>query len=169
MKKLLSIMIALVMIVFATVPVFAAGTNVISPTATAPDLEYKVTVIPTGGGDGSYEFKSEIDEDGNQKVHIIPIPNPGYTFDHWVIEGPYTTDDELTDAEMNLIITGDIVVTPYFVKDGKVETGTASKDNSTTSPQTGSNDFLAYAVIMISVLACGAAMFMLVKTSKKSR
>ncbi len=169
MKKLFAIMIAVVMVVFAAVPAFAAEADVISPTATAPSLEYKVTVIPTGGGDGDYEFKSGIDENGQQWVEITPIPNPGYKFDHWDIEGPYTTDDELTVANMRLIITGDIVVTPYFVKDGEVETGTASPDKSPTSPQTGSKDFMAYAVVFLSIAACGAAMVMFVKTSKISR
>ena len=171
MKKLVSIMCAILIIVFATVPVFAANDPVYSPVATtAPgSLEYTVIVIPTGGGDGSYEFTTDIDENGNQSVHIVPKPNPGYTFDHWEIEGPYTTDNKLTDAEMDLIITGDITVTPYFIKDGEVETGTVSKDGSTTSPQTGANDMLPYAVIMLSVLACGTAVVMLVKTTKKSR
>ncbi|MEE0913098.1 MAG: hypothetical protein U0L76_00740 [Ruminococcus sp.] len=171
MKKLVSIMCAILMVVFATVPAFAAENDVVSPVATtAPDsLKYNVVVIPTEGGDGSYEFTTEIDENGEQGVKIIPKPNTGYTFDHWVIDGPYTTDNKLTDGEMNLVITGDITVTPYYTKDGVVQQGTVSKDNSQTSPKTGANDVLPYAVIMLSVLACGGAVAMLVKTNKKSR
>lgn len=171
MKKLVSIMCAILMVVFATVPAFAANNGVQSPVATTAtsSLEYTVIVIPTGGGDGSYEFTSDIDEDGNQNVHIVPKPNPGYTFDHWEIEGSYTTNDKLTDAEMDLVINGDIKVTPYYTKDGQIETGTVNQDGSSTSPQTGANDVLPYAVIMLSVLACGTAVVMLVKTNKKSR
>lgn len=169
MKKLVSVICAIVMVVFATVPVFAANDQVVSPVATtAPDATYKyiVTVIPTEGGDGTYEFTTDIDENGEQGVHIVPVPNIGYTFDHWVIDGPYTTEDKLTNGEMDLVITGDITVTPYYTKDGQVQTGTVNQDNSNTSPKTGASDVLPYVVIMLSVIACGAAVVMLVRTNK---
>ncbi len=159
MKKILSVVIAVMMLVLTTVPAMA----VVSPEAT---YKYVVEVIPTEGGDGTYEFTTDIDEEGNQHVHIRPLPNPGYKFDHWVVDGPYTTDDKYTSEEMDLIITGDITVTPYYVKDGTVATGTVSKDDSPTSPQTGTNDVIPYAVMILSVLACGTAVLMLVKTSK---
>lgn len=160
MKKIVSIMFAIMLIALSAVPAFAA----VSPTAAT--YKYTVEVIPTEGGDGSYEFTSDIDEDGNQHVHITPKPNPGYEFDHWEIDGDYTTEDKLTDAEMDLVITGDITVTPYYSKDGSVQTGTVSKDTGSTSPKTGANDFVPYVVMMLSVLACGAAVTMLVKTNK---
>ena len=161
MKKILSVVFAVMMLVLTAVPAMA----LVSPEAT---YKYNVVVIPTEGGDGSYEFTTEIDENGEQHVHIKPLPNPGYTFDHWEIDGPFTTEDKFTKSEMNLIITGDITVTPYYVKDGssQVATGTVNKDESPKSPQTGSNDVLPYAVMALSVLACGAAVVMLVKTSK---
>lgn len=160
MKKMVSVIMALMLVVFATVPAFAVE----SPTAS---LEYTVEVIPTEGGDGSYEFTTGIDTEGNQTVHIVPKPNPGFTFDHWVIEGPYTTDGSLTDAELDLIITGDITVTPIYKKDGQVATGTVSTDTSGKSPQTGSNEALPYVVVLLSLAACGSAVFMLVKSEKK--
>lgn len=167
MRKAIAVLFAVIMVAFASVPAFAAEVN--SPVATtAPDssLEYEVDIIPTEGGDGSYEFVTEIDENGNQVVRISPRPNPGYTFDHWEIDGPYTTENKLTDAEMRLIITGDITVTPFFEKSGTVATGTVSTDTSTTSPQTGANDAIPYAVGALSLLACGAAVAMLVRTNK---
>ena len=167
MKKAIAVLFAVIMVAFATIPAFAAEVN--SPVATtAPDssLEYEVDIIPTEGGDGTYEFVTEIDENGNQVVSISPKPNPGYTFNHLEIDGPYTTENELTDAQMRLIITGDITVTPYFEKSGTVATGTVSTDTSTTSPQTGANDALPYAVGVLSLLACGAAVAMLVRTNK---
>lgn len=169
MKKAVSVLFAVVMVVFASVPAFAAEGEVNSPVATtAPDssLKYEVDIIPTEGGDGSYEFITEIDENGNQVVRIIPKANPGYTFDHWEIDGPYTTENKLTDPEMKLVITGDITVKPYYTKAGTVATGTVSTDTSTTSPQTGANDAIPYAVGALSLLACGAAVVMLVKTNK---
>lgn len=170
MKKIVSVLFAILMVAFATVPAFAAENSVNSPVATtapATTFKYEVDIIPSEGGDGSYEFTTDIDEDGNQHVHIVPKPNPGYEFDHWEIDGPYTTDDKLTDAEMDIIISGDVTITPYFKKPGStVATGTVSRDNSTTSPQTGANDVLPYAVIMLSIAACGAAVVMLVRTNK---
>ena len=41
-----------------------------------------------------------------------------------------------------------------------------NKDINKTSPQTGTNDVLPYAVIMLSIAACGAAVVMLVRTNK---
>lgn len=160
MKKIVSIVFAIMLIALSVVPAFAA----VSPTA--PTYKYTVEIIPTEGGDGSYEFTSSIDENGNQNVHITPKPNPGYKFDHWVIEGEYTTNDKLTDADMDLVITSDIKATPYFTKDGQVATGTVNKDTGSTSPQTGANDFVPYIVMMSSVLACGVAVMLLCKTSK---
>ena len=171
MKKIVSVLFAVLMVAFATIPAFAAEDSVNSPVATtAPATTFKqeVDVIPTEGGDGSYEFTTDIDENGEQHVHIIPKPNPGYVFDHWEIDGSYTTTDKLTDTEMDLIISGDIKVTPYYKKAGSstVETGTVNKDINKTSPQTGTNDVLPYAVIMLSIAACGASVVMLVRTNK---
>ena len=171
MKKIVSVLFAILMVAFATIPAFAAEDSVNSPVATtapATTFKYEVDVIPSEGGDGSYEFTTDIDENGEQHVHIIPKPNPGYTFDHWEIDGPYKTDNKLTDSEMDLIITDDIKVTPYYKKSGSstVETGTVNKDINKTSPQTGTNDVLPYAVIMLSIAACGASVVMLVRTNK---
>lgn len=41
-------------------------------------------------------------------------------------------------------------------------------DNSSTSPQTGSNDILAYSLIALSVIGCGAASAALIKSAKKN-
>ena len=168
MKKIVSVLFAILMVAFATIPAFAAESPV-ATTAPATTFKYEVDVIPSEGGDGSYEFTTDIDENGEQHVHIIPKPNPGYTFDHWEIDGPYKTDDKLTDPEMDLVITGDIDVTPYYKKKGTstVETGTVNRDVNKTSPQTGANDVLPYAVIMLSIAACGAAVVMLVRTNKR--
>lgn len=162
MKRIVSIMFAVMLVVLSAVPAFATE----SPTAAT--YKYTVEIIPTGGGDGTYEFTTEIDENGEQVVHLTPLPNSGYTFDHWVIEGSYTTEGELTDGELDIVITSDIKATPYYTKDGSatVATGTVSKDTGSTSPKTGANDFIPYAVMMLSVLACGAAVTMLVKTGK---
>lgn len=160
MKKFLAVLFAVVLVAMSCVPAFA----VVSPVGT---YEYEVTVIPTGGGDGSYEFTTSIDENGEQHVQIKPIPNPGYTFDHWVIDGPYRTEHKLTDAEMDLIITGDITVTPYYVKDSTGETpGAVSTDKSPTSPVTGSSDMPVYTIVILAVAVCGVSVVKLAKSKK---
>lgn len=159
MKKVVSLALALVLMLAASIPVFAAP----SPTGT---YVYVVIVVPTPGGDGDYEFTTDIDEDGNQNVHVTPKPKPGYTFDHWVIEGPYRTNQPLTDKELDLIITGDIKVTPYFTKNGESPTQSVTTDTSSKSPQTGPSNSMPYVIIGLSLLA--VAVSVTIVKSKKS-
>lgn len=160
MKKISAILFAVIILVFSVVPAFAAE----SPQASS--LKYGLIIIPTEGGDGSYEFESGVDENGYQAVVIRPIPKPNYEFDHWDIKGAYTTNGKLTDAELRLNIRGDITVTPYFNNQkGTVATGTVNVDHSGTSPQTGKADMaLPVAIIVLSVAACAAATLKLVKS-----
>lgn len=165
MKKIIAVMFAAIVMLFSVVPAFAA----VSPEPST--FKYKVEIIPTEGGDGDYKFTTGIDEKGEQHVFIEPIPYDGYTFDHWEITGgPFRTDSKYTDANMNIIISGDIVCTPYYRKasnggtTGPVATATAKKDNSTTSPKTGASDAIPYVVLVLSLAACSAAVVKLVKS-----
>lgn len=165
MKKIIAVMFAAIVMLFSVVPAFAA----VSPEPST--FKYKVEIIPTEGGDGDYKFTTGIDEKGEQHVFIEPIPYDGYTFDHWEISGgPFRTDSKYTDANMNIIISGDIVCTPYYRKasnggtTGPVATATAKKDNSTTSPKTGASDVVPYVVLVLSLAACSAAVVKLVKS-----
>lgn len=166
MKKIIAVMFAVMVMLFSTVPAFAA----VSPQPST--FKYKVEIIPTEGGDGSYKFTTGIDEKGEQHVFIEPLPYDGYTFDHWEISGgPFRTDSKYTDANMNIIIiSGDLVCTPYYRKassggtTGPVATATAKKDDSTTSPKTGASDVVPYVVLVLSLAACSAAVFKLVKS-----
>ena len=165
MKKVIAVMFAVMVMLFSTVPAFAA----VSPEPST--FKYKVEIIPTEGGDGDYKFTTGIDEKGEQHVFIEPIPYDGYTFDHWEITGgPFRTDSKYTDANMNIIISGDIVCTPYYRKasnggtTGPVATATAKKDNSTPSPKTGASDAIPYVVLVLSLAACSAAVVKLVKS-----
>lgn len=163
MKKIIAVLFAVMMMLLSAVPVFAA----VSPQPST--FKYKVEVIPTEGGD--YKFTTGIDENGEQHVFIEPIPYDGYVFDHWEISGgPFRTDSKYTDANMNIIISGDLVCTPYYRKassggtTGPVATATAKKDNSTTSPKTGASNAIPYVVLVLSLAACSAAVFKLVKS-----
>ena len=165
MKKVIAVMFAAIVMLFSVVPAFAA----VSPEPST--FKYKVEVIPTEGGDGDYKFTTGIDKNGEQHVFIEPIPYDGYTFDHWEISGgPFRTDSKYTDANMDIIISGDLVCTPYYRKasnggtTGPVATATAKKDNSTTSPKTGASDVVPYVVLVLSLAACSVAVVKLVKS-----
>ena len=145
MKKTIAVLFAVMMMLLSAVPAFAAE----SPQPST--FKYKVEIIPTEGGDGDYKFTTGIDKNGEQHVFIEPLPYDGY-------------------ANMNIIISGDIVCTPYYRKassggtTGPVATATAKKDDSTTSPKTGASDVVPYAILVLSLAACGAAVFKLVKS-----
>jgi hypothetical protein len=172
MKKLVSVLFALMLVAFSVVPAFAVS----SPQAST--YKYVVNVVPSEGGDGAYEFVTEIDQDGKQHVQITPVENEGYIFDHWVIDGPYSTDNNLTDSTMNIVITGDVQITPYYSKktdssstDSSASTSSTSatsatvkKDTNSTSPQTGSNDAVAYTIAILATAACAVAVLKLVKS-----
>ena len=160
MKKTIAALFAVMMMLLSAVPAFAAA----SPEPST--FKYKVEVIPTEGGDGDYKFTTGIDENGEQHVYIEPIPYDGYVFDHWEISGgPFKTDSKYTDTNMNIIISGDLVCTPYYRKASSGgTTGPVATDDSTTSPKTGTSDVVPYAILVLSLAACGAAVFKLVKS-----
>lgn len=162
MKKLISVAVAMLMIAISVMPAFAA----ISPQSTT--RKYEVIVVPSDFGDPEYEFTTDIDDDGNQKVHIRPNPKPGYVFDHWEIDGDFVPVGELTDEDLELIIRGDITVVPHYIKIDTSEpaTGTINVDNSGTSPKTGSNSVAPYVIVILSLAACGTV-FVKLATSKK--
>lgn len=160
MKKISAMLVVMLMIMISMVPAFAVE----SPQATT--FKYNVIIIPSDGGDGTFEFVTDIDENGDQHVQLEPKPKPGYEFERWEIEGPYTPNGSLTDENLDITIRGDVTVIPYFKNaKGEIETGTINIDHSPTSPQTGAaNDALPYAIIILAVAACGAAAIKLVKS-----
>lgn len=160
MKKISAMLVVVLMLMISMVPAFAVE----SPQATT--FKYEVIIIPSDGGDGTFDFVTDIDENGDQHVEIVAKPKPGYEFERWEIEGPYTPNGSLTDDKLDITIRGDVIVIPYFKNaQGQVETGTINIDHSPTSPQTGAaNDVLPYAIIILSVAACGAAAIKLVKS-----
>lgn len=168
MKKVVSCIIALMLVMFAAVPAFAASDDIKSPQGT---LKYVVVVDDTKGGKGDYQMTTGINEKGEQVVHLTAKPDENYKFDHWVIDGPYTPEGSLTDPTLDVVITGDITATPYFVtSDGKTEptqagtTVAVQKDTSPSSPKTGRNDAPLYAIILFAVAACGVATVKFVKS-----
>lgn len=168
MKKIVSCLMALMLVIFATFPVFAAE-DVKSPDGT---FRYKISVDTStgGGGNANYEITSEIDSNGVMGVRISAVADSGYKFDHWVIDGAYTTNGSLSDAILDINITSDIIVTAYFVSTSgttdatQVVTNIVQKDTGSSSPKTGRNDAPLYLIIFFAVAACSVATFKFVKS-----
>jgi hypothetical protein len=145
MKKTLAILVAVLIIAVSAIPAFAVDIQSPKPTT----ANYQITIIPGGGG-GTYDFtyKTPVDDDGKQTVHFVAKPDDGYKFTGWTFDGTYTPLGNLTDTEIDLVITGDIKATPNFEKissgDGTDKGSSANAketkiDNSTKSPKTGTN------------------------------
>lgn len=166
MKKVLTIAIAVLLIAVSVMPAFAA--NVDSPDATKAN--YVVHIIGDDeGGHVVKEYKTDVDEDGKQTVVITGIPDEGYEFTGWVIDGDFVPQGDLTDAELELIISSDIDVKPIFKKTSTDNTSDTTDtkvvptekkviDDGSKSPQTGSSDGTVVAILIVSVLALGAVL-----------
>lgn len=160
MKKLIAIAAVLLIIAVSIVPAFAA--NVDSPTATSAN--YQITIVPGPGGGGSYEFTSDVDDNGNQTVHVIAKPNEGYTFTGWTIEGDYTTNGKLTDKELDLTIHGDIKLIPNYSKNGENTSTDTKVDTGTKSPKTG---YSASTIVALSVASLAVVGLIILAKKRK--
>lgn len=162
MKRILALAVAALIIVFATVPAFAA----VSPTMPG---DYNVVIHNPEGGTATYTI--EVDEDG-QHVTLVAHPKNGYEFVGWKINGKYILESgSLSDEEITILLKGDVDVYPMFKKIGSSEIATSkiSINSSTTSPQTNDNNSL-YFIIAFSalfVVAAGAVGIKLALSKKK--
>ena len=150
MKKTITIMIAVLLIALSVTPAFAVD----SPKPTTAN--YQITIIPgDGGGEFNFDYKTPVDDDGNQTVHFSAKPDEGYEFAGWTFEGNYTLLGDSSNPEIDVIARGDIKAYPKFVKIGSNDKGsnkTPDKvDTSSKSPKTGSADFI-YAGIAFAAL-----------------
>lgn len=168
MKKVVSCILAIMLVVFAAVPVFAADNDIKSPEGT---FKYKITINQTTGGTADYEIKTVVNEKGEQEIHLYVNVDDNYNFDYWIIDGAYTTKGSLKDSTLDIIISSDVTITPYYVKsDGTTEptqAGTSivvQKDTSPSSPKTGRNDAPVYALILFALAACSIATVKFVKS-----
>ena len=169
MKKTLAILVAMLIIAVSAIPAFAVDIQSPKPTT----ANYQITIIPGGGG-GTYDFtyKTPVGEDGKQTVHFTAKPDDGYKFTGWTFDGDYTPLGNLTDAELDIVVTGDIKATPNFEKissgdssdkgtDKGTDKGSSANaketkiDNSTKSPKTGVN----YVYVGIACVALVGLLF----------
>lgn len=151
-KKALAVLVAMLIVMFSCVSAFAA----ISPSG-KPSLD--VTIIPTEGGTGSYDITTEIEAgpNGGTIVEFTPKPNPGYTFEKWELEGEYDiVDGSLTTDKLKVEAYSDLVATPYYVSASGTPGSSVDANTSQTSPQTGDNTNVMFAVAIVLVAMAGA-------------
>lgn len=169
MKKTLALLFATVMMIFAVVPVSALE----SPTT---EFEYDIDIPQNPGGGNCEIVYGEQDELGYYNVTLVAKPQPGYEFDYWeIISGDVKLKGSINDIQLLLGVKSDIQVRPVFKKIGATEPTQGSTDstekpsvdvdNSSTSPQTGSNNIAVYAFGAYAVLACAFGVAKLVKKS----
>ena len=166
MKKVLAISIAVLLIALSAIPVFADDVD--SPKATKSNY---IIHIPDDieGGTATFEYVTDVGDDGTQTVIIKGIPDEGYDFSNWDITGDYTPIGGTDGNEIKLVISGDITAVPKFVKSGApattpVPTPSKAVDDSSKSPKTGSDDTAVWFILLGS-----AAVLVAVGTIAKRR
>lgn len=161
MKKLVSVLVAALIIAFSVVPAFALP----SPTKSK---DYKIVIHNTKGGTGTYT--TEKDEDGKHAT-ITAHPKNGYEFVKWVIDGKYDLEDgSLTDKELTILMNSDIEATPYFKEVGtkSITSSTVSQNPSPVSPKTGfdAQPFAVFGFAALLIAAIGAVVVKLAVSKK---
>ena len=189
MKKVISVLAAILILSLSVIPAFAESVNSPSPTKG----NYSVTIVPSEGGTATYTYDTGVDEDGFQTVTIHAVPNDGYKFIGWSIDGAVPRGGNPDDPDLTFRIGDDIKVTPKFEKvgtpddgskdgtdkgekgdSGKTDGNNGSKgnkgsyvDNGSKYPQTGSDDAVTFVVHSVVALTLASAVVVAKKTSKK--
>ncbi len=163
MKRIVSVLFAVLIFAFAAMPAMAAKNP--SPTASK---EYNIVVHNTEGGTGTYTTK--IDKDGKHAT-VKAKPKKGYEFVKWTSKGKYDiVDGDLTDDELTILLKSDVEFTPHFKKIGsKSESGSkpVKSNGSPVSPKTGdSSAFYLFGFIGV-LIAAFAAVGVKLAVSKK--
>ena len=105
---------------------------------TAKPTKYVVTVdTSAGGGSADVKYEGEIGPDGMQKILLTASPEEGFVFLGWSIAVPSEPG------------------------------GDKSKDTGSKSPQTGSQDAVAYIILGVSALAVAAVVVSAKRRSAK--
>lgn len=150
MKKIFSVLFAVIILAFSVMPAMAA-TNEKNPSPSATE-SYNVIVHNNKGGSGSYT--TETSSDGKHVI-LTAHNKDGYKFKYWIIDGKYVlVDGDLNSPVIELLLKGDIEATPYFEKIGGESSSnvSVSQNQSSVSPQTGSENIF-YIVGVFGVLA----------------
>lgn len=186
MKKVLTVVIAVLLIAVSTLPAFAA----ISPTA--KPVDYHLVADSDEGITLNTTAETEILEDGSQRWTLTAHGSEFTKFTGWTINGPYTLlEGSLTDEVIVIKITGDTEAYAHGepivpgtsapvedttgstdstsatsasegqqtpTKGGSSDGGSTEKtvDKGGKSPQTGSSDSVVFIILGLSAAAAVA-------------
>lgn len=189
MKKVISILAAVLIISLSVMPAFAESVE--SPSPTKGNYNVTIVEVPDEGGSASFTYDTPIRDDGYQTITLSAVPEDDYEFAGWTISGEggnggtasikpallavfggaNPSDSDLKSAELTIDINHDIVATAKFQKkDGSTPSKDDSKktiDDGSKSPQTGANDVVTFAILSVIALALVSTVVVVKKTSKK--
>lgn len=157
MKKIVSLMLALLLVACASVVAFAAGSPV------QPDTEFDVTVSNANSSNGKVE--KVVNEDGT--ITLTVDVTDGATFSKWIISGDYEiVEGSLTSTTITIKASADLKVEAAY--EGETTTTAAavvddSTGESPVSPKTGA-PVASVAVVLFA--AAGVAVVSRKKLSK---
>ena len=131
--------IALIVIIVSSVGAYAY-ISMPKQENTQPSTTYTVTVQSSVNGTttptpGTYNYTS------GSSVTFAAVPNTGYKFDYWLIDGAVNETNPLT-----IIITSDFAINPVFTSESQPTPITftvtiGSSSNGTTTPASGTYDY----------------------------
>jgi len=114
---------------------------------TAPPVEYTLTISTTTGGTTDPAPGSYTHPEGTS-VTVTAIPDSGYEFDHWVLDGATRTENPIT-----VLMDSDHTLTAYFRLIPVEYTLTISTTTGgTTDPTPGSYTYLEGTVVTVTAI-----------------
>lgn len=122
----------------------------------APQVTYTLTVLPSVGGSttpmsGSYQYAS------GGTVSILAVPDSGYNFDHWLIDGVSTSQNPAS-VTMNANHTVQAVFTPETV-DQYVLTVLIGAGKGVTDPPVGDSSYPAGTSVTLTATPADTHLF----------
>ncbi len=180
MKKVLSVLIAVMLCFGCCIPAFAAN----SPT---PDKYYTADAFCNVVGVGTATAVPGVVKAG-EIIVFTAVAGEGYVFDHWELDGKFeivdgTIYDPVIKVELvpdannkthgDLKDTADVVGEAHFKPlDEEATTGeqeTAKPDDGPTAPQTGAFDTQAVVAVALSVVGLIAVAFIYKRRTAKTK
>ena len=149
MKKVLSVLIAVLMLSAAFT--VAASAFVAEGYPSPSDRDYYVVVVVVDTDKGGTASSDPTTVPKGDTAELVAKPDPGYEFSGWTFEGEFEfVEGDANSAKIVIRPKGDVKFMAHFKG-----AGGASKDSGKVSPTTGYNTELVIALMTV-VLAVSA-------------